>query len=182
MKGARWVGDQGMQAWKSYWQKPPDPNSPVVSPLPPANGFLPSSTHNPMPPTHANDEIPSRTISQRAVVSILDLEKLSASQSAREDVALQPSAAFALPDGCSLVSFTPNGLGLFTASAKGDVQHVWSLMRIAHGGRGIPAYGSQPRGERSKCPSDCSIYENDSSQDCRCGMDTTWRRTISPCY
>ncbi|KAL8902365.1 MAG: hypothetical protein Q9207_004749 [Kuettlingeria erythrocarpa] len=138
MKGARWVGDQGMQAWKSYWQKPPDQNSPVVSPLPPTNGFFPSSTHNPMPPTHANDDVPSRTISQRAVVSILDLEKLSASQSAREDVALQPSATFALPDGCSLVSFTPNGLGLFTASAKGDVQHVWSLMRMAHGGGVYP--------------------------------------------
>ncbi|KAL8917270.1 MAG: hypothetical protein Q9208_008046 [Pyrenodesmia sp. 3 TL-2023] len=138
MKGARWVGDQGLQAWKSYWQKPPEEAGPFAFSLPPTNGSLPPPTQNPLPPTHANEDGPPRNTMQRAVVSILDLEKLSANQSAKEDIALQPTAAFTLPDGCSLVSFTPNGLGLFTASAKGDVQHVWSLMRMAHGGGVYP--------------------------------------------
>ncbi|KAL8704982.1 MAG: hypothetical protein Q9201_001879 [Fulgogasparrea decipioides] len=138
MKGARWIGDQGMQAWKHYWQKPPDPNDLTGQRSPPANANLPPHVQNPLPPTHAHDDVSSRVVSQRAIVSILDLEKLSASQAAKEDIALQPVAAFALPDGCSLVSFTPNGLGLLTASAKGDVQHVWSLMRMVHGGGPAP--------------------------------------------
>ncbi|KAI4264124.1 MAG: hypothetical protein L6R42_000761 [Xanthoria sp. 1 TBL-2021] len=130
MKGARWVGDQGMRAWKNYWQKPPDPST-VLKP-PPETARLPF-LYDPLPPTHANSEDSSQPLSQRAVVAILDLEKLSTSQSAKDEVALHPLAAFALADGCSLVSFTPNGLNLLTASAKGDVQHVWSLMRMAHG-------------------------------------------------
>lgn len=146
MKGARWVGDQGMQAWKNYWQKPAEQNQPATPQSRPANATLPSA----LPPTHANDEVPSRTANQRAVVAILDLEKLSANQSAKENVALAPIAAFALPDGCSLVSFTPSGLSLFTASAKGDVQHVWSLMRIAHGGGAV---GRTDPGHAEKGPS-----------------------------
>lgn len=138
MKGARWVSDQGMQAWKNYWQKPPDQLTALVPHSLPANATTLPQIQNPLPPTHANDEVGSRPINQRAIVSILDLEKLSASQIAKKDVGLQPIAAFSLPDGCSLVSFTPNGLGLFTASAKGDVQHVWSLMRMAHGGGVVP--------------------------------------------
>lgn len=138
MKGARWVGDQGMQAWKNYWQKPVDPNHNVVLKSLPADTTLPPQIQSSLPPTHANDDGTSRMINQRAIVSILDLEKLSINQSVKEDNALQPVAAFALSDGCSLVSFTPNGLGLLTASAKGDVQHVWSLMRMTHGGGVVP--------------------------------------------
>ncbi|KAL8676724.1 MAG: hypothetical protein Q9186_006790 [Xanthomendoza sp. 1 TL-2023] len=130
MKGARWVGDQGMRAWKGYWQKPTDPST--VPRLLPENAHLPP-LHDQLPPTHANDDHSSRPVNQRVIVSIIDLGRLSANQSGKDEVALQPLAAFALPDGCSLVSFTPNGLELLTASAKGDVQHVWSLMRMAHG-------------------------------------------------
>ena len=138
IKGARWVSDQGMQAWKNYWQKPLDPNNQVTPRSLPVEATSSLSPQNQLPPTHANDDSTSRITNQRAVVSILDLEKLSENQSAKEDVALQPVATFALPDGCSLISFTPNGLGVLTASAKGDVQHVWSLMRMAHGGWTVP--------------------------------------------
>ncbi|KAL8913752.1 MAG: hypothetical protein Q9171_001486 [Xanthocarpia ochracea] len=130
MKGARWVGDQGMRAWKNYWQKPPDPSTMLRSS--PENASLPPP-HDRLPPTHANSDESSQTLNQRTIVSILDLEKLSSNQSAKDEVALHPLAAFALADGCSLVSFTPNGLALLTASAKGDIQRVWSLMRMAHG-------------------------------------------------
>ncbi|KAL9017642.1 MAG: hypothetical protein Q9185_005038 [Variospora sp. 1 TL-2023] len=132
MKGARWVGDQGLQAWKNYWLKPPDQQTPAGPRSLPGNTSLPPRAQQSLPPTHANDDAASRNTNQRALVSILDLERLSASQAMKEDVALHPMATFPLPDGCSLVSFTPNGLGLFTASAKGDIQHVWSLMRMAH--------------------------------------------------
>lgn len=131
MKGARWVGDQGMRAWKNYWQKPPDPGT---VPKPPLETTRLPFLYDPLPPTHANSEESAQPFNQRAIVAILDLERLSASQSAKDGVAFHPLAAFALADGCSLVSFTPNGLNLLTASAKGDVQHVWSLMRLAHGG------------------------------------------------
>ncbi|KAL8672350.1 MAG: hypothetical protein Q9168_003170 [Polycauliona sp. 1 TL-2023] len=130
MKGARWVGDQGIRAWKNYWQKPTDPTT-APKPLS-GNARLPY-LQDQLPPTHAHSEDPSQTPNYRAIVAVLDLEKLSTSQSAKEEIALQPIAAFALADGCSLVSFTPTGLSLLTASAKGDVQHVWSLMRMAHG-------------------------------------------------
>ncbi|KAI4116739.1 MAG: hypothetical protein LQ345_002886 [Seirophora villosa] len=153
MKGARWVGDQGLQAWKNYWQKPPDQHTPVGPRSLPINPpLLPQAQHS-LPPTHANDDAASRNTTQRALVSILDLEKLSASQSMKEDVALHPVATFALPDGCSLVSFTPNGLGLLTASAKGDVQHVWSLMRMAQGG------GLAPRSDPSHAEKGPSVRQ-----------------------
>ncbi|KAL8709588.1 MAG: hypothetical protein Q9220_005680 [cf. Caloplaca sp. 1 TL-2023] len=134
IKGARWVGDQGLRAWNNYWQKPSDPDVQTTPRSLPTDTDMPPYTHKPLPPTHAYDDVSSRTMNQKAIVAILDLEKLSASQSAKEDVALQPVAAFALTDGCSLLSFTPNGLALLTASAKGDVQHVWSLMQMTYGG------------------------------------------------
>ncbi|KAL8834213.1 MAG: hypothetical protein Q9170_003870 [Blastenia crenularia] len=138
MKGARWMGDQGVQAWKNYWQKPVEQNNQLAPRSLPAEPSSPAQLQNSLPPTHANDDNAFRITSQRAIICVLDLEKLSVAQTAKEDVALRPIATFALPDGCSLVSFTPNGLGLLTASAKGDVQHVWSLMRMIHGGGVVP--------------------------------------------
>jgi len=60
------------------------------------------------------------------MVSILDIESLGAS------VNPHPITTFAIPHGCSFLSFSPSGLSLFTASSKGDVQTVWDLMRIQH--------------------------------------------------
>lgn len=132
IKGARWVGDRGLQAWNSYWIKPTEQNV-----LPPHamtnNAKLDYSPQHAFPPTHANDEASPRPSNQPALVSILDLEKLSATQTQKASVALEPAATFSLPYGCSLVSFSPSGLSLLTASAKGDVQHVWDLLRMMHG-------------------------------------------------
>ena len=130
IKGARWVGDQGMQAWKSYWSKPPEYSS--------------QNTHPPMvqqaqqnfPPTHAQDEPRPRVDNQPTLVSIVDLAKLSEDHDQKPAQALQPIATFALPYGCSYLSFAPSGLSLLSASAKGDVQHVWDLMRMVHGKNG----------------------------------------------
>lgn len=132
IKGARWVGDQGKQAWNSYWTKTPEQHA-APSYLPANHSRWEPSSHQVFPPTHANDEVSSRPGNQPALVSILDLEKLSSSQNTKPAVALQPIATFSLSYGCSLVSFSPNGLSILTASAKGDVQHVWDLMRMIHG-------------------------------------------------
>lgn len=130
IKGARWVGDQGKQAWNSYWTKPELHSAPSY-PLSNHSKWEPSS-HQIFPPTHANNDVSTYLSKQPALVSILDLEKLSTSQNLKPAVALQPLATFALPDGCSLVSFSPSGLSIFTASAKGDVQHIWDLLRMIH--------------------------------------------------
>ena len=132
IKGARWVGDQGVQAWNSYW-KPDQSHSQPGSP-PPA---VPPPNPQYFPPTHAQESKAKTVRSQASLVSILDLEKLSKSQSPKAAaVALQPLSTFSLPYGCSLVSFSPDGLKLLTASAKGDVQQVWDLMRMIHGDTG----------------------------------------------
>ena len=129
IKGARWVGDQGVQAWNSYW-RPDQSHSQPGSP-PPA---VPPPNPQHFPPTHAQESKAKTVRSQASLVSILDLEKLSKSQSPKAAaLALQPLATFTLPYGCSLVSFSPDGLKLLTASAKGDVQQVWDLMRMIHG-------------------------------------------------
>ena len=142
MKGARWVGDQGMQAWRNYWNKPADPNLPPIPRTFPNNAYVATLPRHPLPPTHANEQIPARTSNQAATVSILDLDRLSENQASKDAVAFQPVATFLLPQGCSLLSFAPGGLSLLTASTKGDVQHVWSLMRMIHGS-GLGLQGEQ---------------------------------------
>ncbi|KAA6416363.1 MAG: hypothetical protein FRX48_01083 [Lasallia pustulata] len=133
IKGARWVGDQGMQAWKNYWNKPEPqahPGTDFYTGYPPP---VPQGQQN-FPPTHAHDEPSTRTSTQPALVSVLDLEKLSESHDTKPLVSLQPVATFQVPYGCSFVSFAPSGLVVLTATAKGDVQHVWDLMCMVYGG------------------------------------------------
>jgi hypothetical protein len=128
IKGARWVGDQGIQAFRNYWNRPPESNNPMDFAVQPA---VMQQAHQLFPPTHANDDR-SRASNQPALVSILDLEKLSASQDVKGELGLHPLATFTLPGGCSFVSLSPSGLSLLTASEKGDVQYVWDLMRMVH--------------------------------------------------
>lgn len=132
IKGARWVGDQGVQAWNNYWAKPPE-KTPNLAHHSYNKARWDPGSQQVFPPTHANDDNSSRPSSQPALVSILDLEKLSTALNMKPALALQPIATFSLPYGCSLVSFSPSGLSLLTASAKGDVQNVWDLLRMVHG-------------------------------------------------
>ena len=132
IKGAKWVGGQGIQAWNSYW-KQPDQN-PQTHPNAFPRSITAPQVHQAFPPTHAHEDLSVRTNNLPALVSIIDLEKVSENQHSKPVVALQPVATFSLPYGCSMVSFAPSGLSLLTASAKGDVWHVWDLMRMMHGG------------------------------------------------
>ncbi|MCJ1438336.1 hypothetical protein MMC27_007724 [Xylographa pallens] len=135
IKGARWVGSQGIQAWNSYWNKPPGLHTPSESV--PHSGFAQQSQPT-FPPTHANDDR-NRVSSLPTLISIIDLEKLSDGQMTRPGLAAnyQPIATFALPSGCSFVSLNPTGLSLLTASRKGDVTYVWDLMRVVYGRRSM---------------------------------------------
>ena len=133
MKTAQWVGLEGKQAWNNYWSKPSEQSQQGAA-APPSNPAFsaPTNSQN-FPPTHAQDSPVNQAKNKPALVSILDLEKLSKSQQSKAVSLLQPLATFSLPTGCSLLSFSPNGLHLLTASAKGDVEHVWDLMRMVHG-------------------------------------------------
>lgn len=136
LKGARWVGGQGLQAWNNYWSRPSsqemasrsNPYSSQAVSLPPAREYF--------PPTHANDTASIRKTNQPVLVSVIDLEKLISGQHMKPEKIMQPVATFALTYGCSFVSFAPDGLHLLTTSTKGDVQQIWSLFRMANGGYG----------------------------------------------
>lgn len=135
IKGARWIGDQGVQAWNNYFAKPQDTNA-AMDMLKNKTDILPAMPQQPQqcfPPTHAHEDPGSHSANDRTVVSILDLEQLVRTQDTRPIANPAPIATFQTPDGCSYVSFAPNGLMLLTASRKGDVQYVWDLMRITHG-------------------------------------------------
>ena len=133
LKTAQWVGSEGKQAWSNYWSKSSDQSQQEPMAPPSSHGITALPHQQSFPPTHAQDNLVNRARNQPALVSILDLEKLSKSLPSKSASLLQPLATFSLPTGCSLLSFSPNGLHLLTASAKGDVEHVWDLMRMVHG-------------------------------------------------
>ncbi|KAH8815687.1 hypothetical protein F5884DRAFT_188834 [Xylogone sp. PMI_703] len=122
IKGATYVGKQGVQAWNNWW------NPPTTSQQTGGGGY---QTHGTMvqqfPPTHGN---PSQApaIKDPGLVSILDLDFLAHQGST--STSIHPLATFKIPHGCSFLSFAPGGLMLFTASNKGDVQFVWDLKRM----------------------------------------------------
>lgn len=137
MKGARWVGGHGIQAWNNYWSKPPDRNHPTSSsPYIARPSSMPQAQPS-FPPTHADDSLPTSNSSPLTLVSLLDLEKLVEGQRLKPDKSMQPIATFSVPHGCSFVSFAPSGLHLSTTSTKGDVHQVWSLLRVVHGEPGL---------------------------------------------
>jgi hypothetical protein len=115
ISGAKWVGQQGLHAWNSYWNKPTSPPQQPQQTRPPPSQF---------PPTHSTTN--QATPKEPGLVSIVDAETLANSPT------VTPIVSFSPPQGCSFVSFSPSSLALFTASSKGDVQNVWDLLRIQH--------------------------------------------------
>ncbi|KAK2038425.1 hypothetical protein LZ31DRAFT_123244 [Colletotrichum somersetense] len=130
ISGAKWVGQQGLQAWNSYWNKNTNQMPPSQSRSPPlttqqwAGSYPPRHDAPQFPPTHGT---PGHAVTKDpGLVSILDMDSL------RTSATLHPLITFASPLGCSFLSFSPTGLSLFTASGKGDVQTVWDLMCIQY--------------------------------------------------
>ncbi|KAI9886740.1 MAG: pre-mRNA-splicing factor cwc22 [Watsoniomyces obsoletus] len=147
IKGARWVSDQGWQAWRSYWNKPTPSESGagVDGPTPGGETHAYTSTPN-FPPTHAHANHQSQASGEPMLVSILDLARLykTGDPAAQR---LSPIATFQAPLGCSFLSFAPGGLQLLTASKNGDVQYIWDLMRIGLEKSGLPT--SSPKASKA---------------------------------
>lgn len=128
IQGAKWVGQQGLQAWNSYWNRSSSPQSTSHAARSPPQSWggarSPKADSGSFPPTHGS---PGPAVTKEpGLVSIVDVESLTASSS------VHPLTTFAAPLGCSFLSFSPSSLALFTASSKGDVQTVWDLLRIQH--------------------------------------------------
>ncbi|KAK0124345.1 hypothetical protein ONS95_009314 [Cadophora gregata] len=127
IEAGNYLTQQGLTAWNNYRNKPAQ-NQPAV-------GASPYQNHATMaqqfPPTHGLQAPAPIVTKDPGLISILDLEVLSQHQSSPSS-SPHPLATFRVPQGCSFLSFAPNGLALFTASNKGDVQFVWDLMRVQY--------------------------------------------------
>jgi WD40 repeat protein len=122
------IKDRGMKVWETYWNS--GTNQPGNRASYPQGGPVPVSH---LPPTHGYNGPLNE--SHDAQVAIFDLERFIDAEEAqnkhgKSKNALSPIASFDLASGCSYLSFAPAGLHLLTISRKGDVQNVWSLMRI----------------------------------------------------
>ncbi|PKS06843.1 hypothetical protein jhhlp_006919 [Lomentospora prolificans] len=131
IQGAKWVGQQGKQAWNAYWNKSPSPNQPQLaarSPPPPSqpwgSSYPPRQDAAQFPPTHGTAG--QAVTKDPGLVSIIDIDTIGGSAS------IHSAATFSAPFGCSFLSFSPTGLSLFTVSSKGDVQTVWDLLGIQY--------------------------------------------------
>ncbi|KAI9724834.1 MAG: hypothetical protein M1812_000110 [Candelaria pacifica] len=159
LKGARWVGDQGKQAWQSYWNKSPASVGQVgisgSGQMRDQTNYQMQQPHLHFPPTHSYANHSPQALNEPVLVSILDLSKLVESQEKPSSL-LNPIATFQAPIGCSYISFAPSGLVLLTASLKGDVQFVWDLMRMAQSkiGPGVASERIQnvPKGSVAQGP------------------------------
>ena len=127
IKGATYLGKHGVSAWNNYWNKPPV-NQPATGAAPYQSA---ASIAHQFPPTHGAPSQAPSVVKDSGLISILDLESLAHHGSSTTN-SPHPLATFKVPHGCSFLSFSPNGLALFTASSKGDVQFVWDLMRIQY--------------------------------------------------
>lgn len=128
--GAKWVGQQGKNAWNAYWNKSPNQahglaRSPPAQPQPWGASYPPRQEGAHFPPTHGS---PSQAVVAKdpGLVSLVDVEAIGGSS------AIHPFATFTAPRGCSFLSFSPNGLSLFVVAGKGDVQTVWDLLRVQY--------------------------------------------------
>jgi hypothetical protein len=122
VKGAAYLGKQGVQAWNNYWNKPSSP----------PNGGMqfqaPLNMAHQFPPTHGTPSQAPTNSRDPGLISIIDLDYLNSFSGS----SIHPFATFKVPHGCSFLSFAPSGLALFTASNKGDTQFVWDLMRLQY--------------------------------------------------
>lgn len=126
VKGAAYIGKQGVQAWNNYWNKLPNSQPPHSGPYQTHSSMAPQ-----FPPTHGIPNQAPVASKDPGLVSIIDLDSLS-QHASFTGAPPQSLATFKIAHGCSFLSFAPNGLSLFTASSKGDAQFVWDLMRMQY--------------------------------------------------
>lgn len=127
LRGSKWLGEMGMQAWRNWNQDP------LAQPPPPSHGspvYSPQLTPAQFPPTHG--ESLDAATREPEIVSIVDLLSLQMRDGKKPSEPVPALATFQPPGGCSFVSFAPNGLCLLTANRKGDVQYVWDLLQLRY--------------------------------------------------
>lgn len=126
LKGGKWLGEKGWQAWKTWSQDPSanlQPSTTQRSPI-----YSPQLAPAQFPPTHGESfEV---SMQEPEFVSIVDLQSAIVSDSRKISEASPAFATFQPPGGCSFLSFAPNGLSMLTANRKGEVQYVWDLFQI----------------------------------------------------
>lgn len=139
-EGATYIGKTGVQYWNSYWNKPSANQAP--------NGSLQYPMYPNMaqqfPPTHGSPSQVPAVSKDPGLISLLDLDHLAQHSSFTGPP--HPFATFKVPHGCSFISFAPNGLALFTASSKGDIQFFWDLMRTRYAKSSFLKGGPQNQG------------------------------------
>ncbi|KAF7508118.1 hypothetical protein GJ744_009559 [Endocarpon pusillum] len=128
VKGARWLGGQGLQTWNNYWNRDQYGNaqSPALN-VYHADSHLPAGI---FPPTHAPESRP--TSAEPQLVSIIDLHMLASESYANNSDTAVATTTFQPPNGVSFLSFSPDGLALISVTRKGDVQYVWDLKQCRH--------------------------------------------------
>ncbi|KAF2022264.1 hypothetical protein BU24DRAFT_417905 [Aaosphaeria arxii CBS 175.79] len=124
IKGARWATEKGIQAFKSYMNRGPQPNGSGNN-IP--YGAEPTQQQY-FPPTHGHNQAQPRQ--ETTVISIYDLQRLVDGEETKSKHMLTPVATIPAVLGCSFLSFSPSGLMLMTVSSKGDLQDVWDLKRM----------------------------------------------------
>jgi hypothetical protein len=128
VRGARWLGGQGLQTWNNYWSRDANAQTSAHS-----RNIYQTDTHLPagmFPPTHAPESRP--TSAEPQLVSIIDLQELANASFASNSDTVIPLATFQPPNGVSFLSFSPDGLAIISATHKGDVQYVWDLKQSRH--------------------------------------------------
>ena len=128
LRGSKWLGEMGMQAWRN-WNTDPSAN-PQSAPAQRSPVYAPQLAPSQFPPTHADPVDIAST--EPDLVSIIDLTALQSRDSKKNTEANLSFATFQPPNGCSFLSFAPNGLTLLSASRKGDCQYVWDLLQIRY--------------------------------------------------
>ncbi|PBP26552.1 hypothetical protein BUE80_DR002468 [Diplocarpon rosae] len=123
IEAGNYLTQQGLSAWNNYRNKPSQ-NQPATASYQTHSNFA-----HQFPPTHGLQAPAPLVTKDPGLISILDLEILNQHASSTGSPP-HPLATFRVPHGCSFLSFAPNGLALFTASNKGDIQFVWDLMCI----------------------------------------------------
>ncbi|KAF3921955.1 hypothetical protein ABW20_dc0103043 [Dactylellina cionopaga] len=77
-----------------------------------------------------NAGLATTSSSEPVVISIMDLGKGTAQGHKAEP--LMPQTTFQPLQGASFLSFAPGGMSLLVVSNKGDVVHVWDLLKAMH--------------------------------------------------
>ena len=121
--GAKWVSSAGLRMWNDYWYK--NPQHARSSPSARQSTWVHQDGPQ-FPPTHGTSAPALLATKDPGLVSVVDASTTGSSTT------IHPIVTFSPQLGCSFLSFAPNGLVLFTASTKGDVQTLWDLMRIQY--------------------------------------------------